>query len=50
LNIEIVDLSGKLMMTIKTLAPGLNTIDISKFGKGMYFIKAPGQTIQFIKQ
>ncbi len=50
LNIEIVDLSGKLMMTTKTLAPGLNTIDISKFGKGMYFIKAPGQTIQFIKQ
>lgn len=50
LNIEIVDLSGKLMITAKTLVPGLNSIDISKFGKGMYFIKAPGQTIQFIKQ
>jgi hypothetical protein len=50
LNIEIIDLSGKTLMTGTTLVPGLNSIDISKFGKGMYFIKAPGQTIQFIKQ
>jgi hypothetical protein len=50
LNIEIVDVSGKLMITTKTLVPGLNSIDISKIGKGIYFIKAPGQTIQFIKQ
>lgn len=50
LNIEIIDLSGKTLMTGKTLVPGVNSIDISKFGKGMYFIKAPGQTLQFIKQ
>lgn len=47
--IQIFDISGKHIIS-KTLLPGSTPLDISKFSKGLYFIKTSTQTLNFIKK
>jgi predicted NAD/FAD-binding protein len=46
---EILDLSGKVAMTVQ-LKNEVNRIDISDLPKGVYVLRANGETRKFVKQ